>query len=461
MTTKERWTELLNPKRLCGKPEMMNPDESRTPFDMDYGRVVFSSQFRRLQDKTQVFPLAKSDYTRTRLTHTMEVASVGQGLGKYLGKLLEAKKVLPEGFTPADVGTIVSVACLAHDLGNPPFGHSGEAAIQEWAENRKDKLLGEGLLTDEQYRDIAQFEGNAQSFRILARTWDRSRKGGAQLTYASYGALLKYPQHSGLVVKDPPDCAQKKFNYFHSDTELAESVRRGLGLEQLETGRFRRHPLVYVMEAADDICYHVVDAEDAYDAKLLTKKQLCDIFAPLLDKSCENLEKLDVSELRASAIRKFVQGVQKIISNHFDDLTAGLLMQDLLSMSMKEDKAIGEAVEQLKKLTAENVYGDHRILQIEAAGFKVLGGLLDELLEAMPLGVKKVDLLPKGSAKKVRQLFPEKYLVKDKDSVGSGDDMLVKLSAYERVLAMTDFVSGMTDSYALELHQTLTGVRIP
>ena len=461
MTTRERWTELLNPKRLCGKPEEINPDESRTPFDADYGRVVFSSQFRRLQDKTQVFPLAKSDYTRTRLTHTMEVASVGQGLGKYLGKLLEIKEVLPEGFTPADVGTIVSVACLAHDLGNPPFGHSGETAIQEWAVKRKDRLLGETKLTKDEYEDIANFEGNAQSFRIMARTWDRSRKGGARLTYASYGALLKYPQHSGLVLEDPDDCARKKFNYFRSDADLAESVRDGLGLELLEPGRFRRHPLVYVMEAADDICYRVVDAEDAYDAKLLTRKQLCDLYAPLLDKSCDELKKMDVSELRARAIGKFVQGVQKVMREHLDDLAEGRLPDDLLSMAMKEDDTIGEAVKQLKKLAKEHVYGDQRILQIEAAGFKIIGGLLDELLEAMPLDITKEKELPGGSARKVRQLFPDKYLVKDKDSKGSGDEMLVKLSAYERVLAMTDFISGMTDSYALELHQTLTGVRVP
>ncbi|GAA5504310.1 deoxyguanosinetriphosphate triphosphohydrolase-like protein [Deinococcus xinjiangensis] len=160
MTTKERWTQLLSPKRLHGKPETMNPTSSRTPFDADYGRVVFSSQFRRLQDKTQVFPLAKSDYTRTRLTHTMEVASVGQGLGKYLGKLLEERKLLPDEFTPSDVGTVVAVACLAHDLGNPPFGHSGEDAIQEWAVRRKDRLLGAGKLTEDEYRDIANFEGN-------------------------------------------------------------------------------------------------------------------------------------------------------------------------------------------------------------------------------------------------------------------------------------------------------------
>ncbi|WP_353544133.1 hypothetical protein [Deinococcus xinjiangensis] len=273
--------------------------------------------------------------------------------------------------------------------------------------------------------------------------------------------MLKYPQHSGLVVKEPKDCAQKKFNYFLSDKELAEGVRKGLGLEQLEPGRFRRHPLVYVMEAADDICYRVVDAEDAYDANLLSKTQLCELYAPLLEKACNELEEMDVSELRARAIGKFVQGVQKVMSDRLDDLAEGKLEDDLLSMAMEQDLTINNAVRELKKLAEKHVYVDQRILQIEAAGFKILGGLLDELLEAMPLGVKKVDLLPKGSAKKVRQLFPAKYLVKDKDSKGSVDDLLVKLSAYERVLAMTDFVSGMTDSYALELHQTLTGVRTP
>ena len=461
MTTQDRWTQLLSPKRLCGKPETVDPREGRTPFDADYGRVVFSSQFRRLQDKTQVFPLAKSDYTRTRLTHTMEVASVGQGLGKYLGKLLEDRELLPDGFAPSDVGTIVAVACLAHDLGNPPFGHSGEAAIQEWAAKRKDRLLGVGKLSEDEYQDIANFEGNAQSFRIMARTWDRARKGGAQLTYASYGALLKYPQHSGLVGDDSKDCAQKKFNYFRSDEELVESVRRGLGLDPLEPGRFRRHPLVYLMEAADDICYRVVDAEDAYDAKLLTKEQLCKLYAPLLDKTCEQLDKMEVSELRARAIGKLVKGVEQVIEEHLDDLTEGKLEEDLLSMAMEQDETIGNVIRELKNLAKKHVYVDQRILQIEAAGFKILGGLLDELLEGMPLEIDRAANLPGGSTKKVRQLFPEKYLVKDKHSKGSVDELLVELSAYERVLTITDFVSGMTDSYALELHQTLTGVRIP
>lgn len=210
-----RWAELLSYQRLHKQAEPNEPFSDgmgRTKFDADFGRLVFSSQYRRLQDKTQVFPLATSDYTRTRLTHTMEVATVGQTLGKGLGKLLAGEGVLPEGLSPADVGTVVGVACLAHDLGNPPFGHSGESAIQEWAE-RNEGTFRDVHIEGAQLQDFLSFEGNAQSFRITARLWGRDQPGGGQLTLASYGALLKYPQGSGHE-RNRIEAARKKFNYF-------------------------------------------------------------------------------------------------------------------------------------------------------------------------------------------------------------------------------------------------------
>lgn len=206
----ERWEQLLDHKRLYyRRDKFKDEDTGRTPFDSDHGRLIFSSAFRRLQDKTQVFPLAKSDYTRTRLTHTLEVANVGRGLGKAFGQHLRTLNELPSDLSPEDLGTVVSVACLAHDIGNPPFGHSGEAAIQEWARRHNKKF--QPYMTEAQILDIQTFEGNAQSFRIMARLWDRRREGGARLTLASYGALLKYPRGSAHA-KDGSDCARKKFN---------------------------------------------------------------------------------------------------------------------------------------------------------------------------------------------------------------------------------------------------------
>lgn len=461
MTTKDRWTQLLASHRLHDPPSHHSPLQSRTPFDADYGRVVFSSQFRRLQDKTQVFPLAKSDYTRTRLTHTMEVASVGQGLGKYLGKQLAEANLLPEHYDPGDLGIIVAVACLAHDLGNPPFGHSGEAAIQEWAKRRQKVLTAKGKLSKKQFVDIEQFEGNAQSFRIMARLWDRTRYGGAKLTLASYGALLKYPQHSSSKI-DKADCARKKFNFFQADIGHAQAVQEGLGLQAFKGGMFRRHPLVYLMEAADDVCNSVIDIEDAGDEGTISREKMVELLQPLLSGKLagptkkELLDK-DVSELRANAISTLLAGVQKAITDNLEDLTEGKEKRDLMAIVRAENAALDQALNAISKCAQDDIYTDERILKIESAGFKIIGGLLDEFYGAMGLEGQLTK-----SNKKLLRIFPKKYLAKDatyKDE--THEALLDLLSPYERVLAMTDFVSGMTDSYALELHQTLTGVRIP
>lgn len=285
------WGSLLSNKRLGEEPREQERTTHRSAFDRDYDRIIFSSAFRRLQDKTQVFPLSRSDYTRTRLTHSLEVASVGRSLGKMAVKGLEQSgKFASVDVTPDEVGTLVSAACLAHDVGNPPFGHSGESSIQEWAS----KNLEEKDFTKEEYLDFKHFEGNAQTFRAYAKLQGRERRGGLRLTYATLGTIMKYPIGSeSVTMPAPKSVAYKKFGFFQDDKVLAEEVLKHLNLVKGD-GKFKRHPLVYLMEAADDICYAVIDLEDAYRLKVIS-------FDDVFDLLCEIAEPGNVANYNQAA----------------------------------------------------------------------------------------------------------------------------------------------------------------
>ncbi|WP_261664331.1 dGTP triphosphohydrolase [Deinococcus sp. Marseille-Q6407] len=467
----DRWAQLLSHERLHAarsRGHAAHDEETgRSEFDADYGRLIFSSAFRRLQDKTQVFPLAKSDYTRTRLTHTLEVANVGRGLGKHFGLLLQKRGELPGHLHPEDVATIVSVACLAHDIGNPPFGHSGEAAIQEWAQRHESTLHAQ--MSAVEFGDLRRFEGNAQSFRILARLWARQREGGARLTLASYGALLKYPRGSGHE-RDKTDCAGKKFNYFQADATLAEAVRVGLGLsERRGAGCFARHPLVYLMEAADDICYRVVDLEDSEEAGVISRERFDELLRPFLPDylrrmSTAELRERSTSELRAHAIGALMAAVMHVATAHLDELREGTFTLALIDAIDPEMHASYEALGDEVRKTA---YIDSRVLQVEFAGFKVIGGLLDELMQALPPSLESNERLS-SSGQKLLKLLPKKYLLVRPDADfhafakdADAEAIVRELTPYERTLVMTDYVSGMTDSYALDMHRILTGVKLP
>ena len=253
------WTQLLSNKRF-GKTSASQVTPSRSPFHQDYDRVVFSSAFRRLQDKTQVFPLAKSDYVRTRLTHSLEASCVGRSLGMEVGLRL---KRLPKGVDTSGLGMIVSTACLAHDIGNPPFGHAGEQAISQWFRDKGKEFLCP--LTEQQKRDFLNFEGNAQGFRILTRLQHPGNNGGLQLTYATLSAFSKYPTSSIAVSKENGNSsvARKKHGFFAADKQAFSQVAKTVGLIPSDREEsWCRHPLAFLVEAADDICYSIIDLED-------------------------------------------------------------------------------------------------------------------------------------------------------------------------------------------------------
>ncbi|MES1189600.1 MAG: dGTP triphosphohydrolase [Steroidobacter sp.] len=372
-----RWKKLLSPDRL-GKGKSSQTDV-RSNYQRDFDRIVFCSAFRRLQDKTQVFPLAESDYVRTRLTHSIEVASVGRSLGALIGKLVMSRETLDDVET-SDFGSIVAAACLAHDIGNPPFGHSGEKAISEWfLVSGRSYLRG---LTKQQRADLTKFEGNAQGFRIITRLQNSINKGGLQLTYATLGAFTKYPKASFVFGIDGKrksrKISEKKFGFFSDDDASFSEVAKSLGLLQKKKGAWVRHPLAFLVEAADDICYRIVDFEDGYrlgrvtfeDAeKLLRKLALSDEGGMNSDIRIENKGQIEL--LRALAINNLIYQVKDVFEKNYEKILNGTFETDLISETESH-----QVLSEIAAASREKVYGTPSVLQIEAAGFGVLGGLL-------------------------------------------------------------------------------------
>src|SRR5512143_3040471 len=310
------WNRLLSCVRL-GMASRRAASEARTDFQRDFDRIVFSAAFRRLQDKTQVFPLSQSDYVRTRLTHSLEVSSVGRTLGTKVGDSVIRRHRLQEVY-PQDFGATVAAACLAHDIGNPPFGHSGEDAIRLWfatSTTGKDVLE---QLNPVQQEDFLRFEGNAQGFRLIARLQSPDNRGGMQLTCATLGTFTKYPRASWLEGTEPAGIAFKKFGFFQDDADLFAEMAGELGLTNVAPGAWRRHPLAYLVEAADDICYRIIDIEDAFRLSQLPYEEVRNLLLPLAgqDKVAPRLESINdlkerIAYLRAKAIGNIIEQVHE------------------------------------------------------------------------------------------------------------------------------------------------------
>jgi dGTPase len=442
----ERWKRLLTTTRLFHDPPEAAA-EGRSDFERDHDRVVFSSAFRRLKDKTQVFPLSPSDYTRTRLTHSLEASCVGRSLGQEALLALRRAGRVADTESPG-IATLVATACLAHDIGNPPFGHSGEDAICKWAASHRDMLK----LTEGEQLDVENFEGNAQGFRIMARLTNRLRRGGIQPTVALLGAMTKYPRSSS-----PPRPAvdgrasEKKYGFFRDDEEAALHAFRELGMVERAPGMFARHPLAFLTEAADDICYVVMDLEDAFKLKLVTFDVASDWLKRLTTDpkppKGEYRSSSELSRLRASAVHSMTMACAKVFEDNLEAIEDGTFDTALIAATKfaADHKA-------LKRFEQENVYTDKRALQIEYAGYETLGGLLTAFCDAALAGEQ-----PTRKQEKLLRLLPDDSF--DRPGIPKNDRLA--LTTYQRVLAMTDFVSGMTDTYAVELYQRLSGIQLP
>jgi dGTPase len=473
----ELWSRLLSDERLYGQ-SFPPTENSRSEYQRDYDRVVFSSAFRRLQDKTQVFPLSQSDYTRTRLTHSLEVSSVARTLGVLAAKFLVKQGVKCE---PHDVGTITATAALAHDLGNPPFGHSGESAIQAWAQRalpptqqgrsgvvplrvrRSD--ASSVRMRREELADFHSFEGNAQGFRILVRTAVRTRTGGLRPTVATLGAMFKYPRPSFVPghTFDPTDVAAKKPGYFQDDRKMALKAFQRLGLREKAPGVFARHPLAFLTEAADDVCYAIADIEDAYKLGILEFQKVHEVLLPLASSDAGFSEMTHLSHparlarIRASALAVLVSACITAFRENLDEMEAGLMLVPLL-----ERTKVFEEFKAVKALAKRYVYRNERVVQIEYAGYQTIGGLLDMFYSALcgandsPKDEKLRLLLPTDFL--YRKGFSRRIAKEEKDPIVA---YLEVMTPYERLLAVTDYVSGMTDRFAIQLYQRLSGIRLP
>jgi dGTPase len=463
------WDQLLSDARI-GKKESHSYDKSRPPWQMDYDRIVFSSAFRRMQDKTQVFPLSGSDYVRTRLTHSLEVSTVARTIGTMAGSWIldkygstvhpKSNSPIKDVFCPADIGTITATGALAHDIGNPPFGHSGEDAIRYWFNNSHVAEAFHPFLSPEKRAEFSNWEGNAEGFRLLARHQMARHRGGLQLTAASLGAYTKYPTAATAVAANAEERKQqatKKPGFFSHDQQLWEEVALALGLIRHPTkDRWCRHPLAYLTEAADDICYRIIDLEDGFRLGRISFGDIESLYGAVAGPEArkkvsdyhdaEPLEK--VTHLRSLAFTSAVKQVVDVFIDGQDQFLQGTFEGDIVSRVTSK-----QAFQDMRQLGIKRVYCTPSVLEIEAAGFEIIPGLLDAFASAVSnaaAAVSEKDICPKAS--KLLSLIPSEYL---------GKERTPDPSPYIRLLGVVDYVAGMTDSYALTLYRRIKGVSLP
>lgn len=443
------WEQLISAKRLTESVEPTAEDD-RSPFQKDFDRIVFSSAFRRLQDKTQVHLLSPGDYVRTRLTHSLEASSVGRSLGSLVGKdVIDHHEILAErSITFADFGHIVSAAALTHDIGNPPFGHSGEEAVHDWfaRDNIEEKILCR-LSSEQEKLDFQKFDGNAQGFRILTRLQFK-RNGGLRLTCATLAAFTKYPCASHLADSDAQDAASRKSSFFATEQAYFQEVAEETGLlrRDADQAAWARHPLAYLVEAADDICYWVVDLEDGCKLGLVSYEKVKEYLQPIAELTDEKLasyggEDERVSYLRASAIGALIKKTAKAFIHNETAILGGSFEGSLLDQT----DSVGISKE-MREFLIKNVYQSTKNLEVEIAGFDVVSGLLEALIFAL-LHEPDSSLAPNISPKKAKKLC---MLV----PVEISDD------PSENLHRITDYVVGMTDSFAISLFQKIRGTSL-
>lgn len=441
------WCRLLSAERWGRRTEAQAdasncPEDFRSEFDRDYGRILYSGAFRRLQDKTQVFPLGRNDYVRTRLTHSLEVAHIGSSLGKIVGEaLIERHSDLRErGFRPSHFASVVSSACLAHDIGNPPFGHFGEAAIESVLSDARER----GLISPHFSR---KFEGNAQGFRLLTRTGDPMAGKGLKLTAAVLGAFMKYPCSESFSQNTKPEkyIGAKKFGFIAEDTEAARFVAEKTGLLTLadngEEIAWRRHPLAFLMEAADDLSYLIADLEDALISKVVSYDAFRTYLYPFISeaeqKRAESILDAEGEEsaahyVRAVAIGTGIRAASQAFLDNEDNLLAGAQ-----NCSLLEASPFNAGMKSLREFSFDKIYNSPTVIEIELMGFRVIEALFGFFFAWVKnphsQKGKKIALMLRGNA---LDSAPEEA----------------------RLIHLLDFISGMTDSFALATYRKLHGI---
>jgi len=442
------WEQLLSLKRQgdTSKRLRIEQDDTRLGFEVDYDRIIFSAAFRSLQDKTQVIPLSKTDFVHTRLTHSLEVSVVGRSIGRLVGKkIIEKYPHLKEihGFHMNDFGAIVAAASLAHDIGNPPFGHSGEKAIGEYFSIGKGQQYTDEL-SDKEWQDLIDFEGNANGFSVLTASRP-GIEGGLRISYATLGAFMKYPKES-LPKKPTAAIADKKYGFFQSDKAFFQEVASELGMIANKTGNdigFERHPLAYLVEAADDICYTIIDFEDGINLGLVSEDFALEYLIKLVKDSIDSAKyktlttKEDrISYLRALAIGSLINDAVRVFVENEEAILAGKFPYALTDKSKYKAQ-----MDDIIKLSVKNIYQSREVIEKELVGYQIIQTLLDKFITAFN---NKFEGKSSNYDSLILKMLPEKF-IEDKDDL------------YKRLLHICHYVSLLTDGNALELYETING----
>ena len=444
------WEQLLSLKRHGDSNKRLRneQDETRLGFDVDYDRIIFSSEFRSLQDKTQVIPLSSTDFVHTRLTHSLEVSVVARSLGRKVGvKILEKHPALAEvhGYKPNDFGSIVAAAALAHDIGNPPFGHSGENAIGHFFKNGQGKNF-KSELTDKEYEDLCNFEGNANGFKILTQDL-KGLLGGLRLSYATLGAFTKYPKQS-LPKGITDDVAYKKYGVFQSEVPMFKQISEELGLlnkNNISGDQFSRHPLAYLVEAADDICYTIIDFEDGINLGVIEEDFALEYLIKLVKNNIQTSKynalpdkKARVSYLRAIAIGALIDDAVNIFIQNEEALLQGNVRFALLEKSQYKAQ-----MDDIIKLSIDRIYNSKEVIDKELSGFEVINELLLRYTNAINNCYEE-----KGSHydELILKLLPKRFDFEDG-------------SLYTRLMGICSVISSYSDSKAVLTYKKLKGLK--
>ena len=441
------WQKLISNKRLGQEYRHTERHDDRTEFKRDYDRLIFSAPFRRLQNKTQVFPLPGSIFVHNRLTHSLEVASVGMSLGNDIAQQIIKKRPELKDTMFEQIGQIVSTACLAHDLGNPPFGHSGEKAIQTFFTE------GSGLSLKQQvssafWDDITHFEGNANAFRLLTHQFKGRRPGGFVMTYSTLASIVKYPYASSAAG------TKGKFGFFQSEQPYFQRIADEMGLlrrsNEGEPLQYVRHPLVYLVEAADDICYEIMDIEDAHKLKILSYPETEELFLGFFDKETQQklLQRISdedlqdpnekVVYLRACVIGKLENECVNTFLNNEEKILAGTFEGSLIKHINQQQR---DAYKRCSQLSVERIYRSRPVLDVELSGYKIMATLMEQMTEAV--------------------MHPDRFYSKQLiDRVSTQYDINAQ-ELETRLMAVIDYIAGMTDVYALDVYQKINGISLP
>ena len=441
------WKQLISNKRFGQEHKHAERHDDRSEFKRDYDRLIFSSAFRRLQNKTQVFPLPGSIFVHNRLTHSLEVASVGMSIGNDISRRVIQKRPELKETLVEEIGTIVSAACLAHDLGNPPFGHSGEKAIQTFFSEGPGQKI-KSMVSSEFWDDITHFEGNANAFRILTHRFKGRRQGGFVMTYSMLASIVKYPFASSLAGN------HGKFGFFASETESYRKIADELGIfcksAPGEPLKYARHPLVYMVEAADDICYEIMDIEDSHKLKILSFAETEHLLLSFFDEEIQQKirqriideELTDENEkvvyMRASVIGKLENECVAAFLAHEEEILAGTFEGSLIDhISERQEKAYKEC----EKISYSKIYQSKPVLDIELSGYQIMATLMEVFIEAA--------------------VNPSRFYSKQLLRRVSSQYDIENENLEERIMAVIDYISGMTDIYALDIYQKINGISLP